>query len=330
MKTSKSTLTVAKMALRAARDSLPDHAKAKSPKKFTQPQLMVCLVIKEFLQLDYRGTHVLLSEWSDLRRVIGLTKVPHFTTLCAAAKRLLGKAKADATLDAVLDHCRQAKILPKRSKQAAIDSTGLETRHVSAYFTKRCHRHCNHYKHRYPKLSAICDTASHLILGVVIDRGPKPDPVEAKQTLYEALKHQRFLSLLGDAGYESEGFHRLCREELGIRSIIPTTDRGRPRDDGKPRPVRGRYRKLMKQRFPKKTFGQRWQIETVFSMLKRNMGAALRARHYHSQTREIRLRILTHNLAILWRKFDVLYRAGPCRIARLTTAMFSEAARLGG
>ena len=289
------------MALRAARDSLPDHANAKSPKKFTQPQLMACLVIKEFLQLDYRGTHILLSEWSDLRSVIGLKKVPHFTTLCAAAKRLLCKAQADTTLDAILDHCRQAKILPECSKQAAIDSTGLETRHVSAYFTKRCERHCNHYKHRYPKLSAICDTDSHLILGAVIDRGPKPDPVEARQTLHEALKHQRFSCLLGDAGYESEGFHCLCRDTLGIRSIIPTTDRGRPRTDGKPHPVKGKYRKLMKQRFPKKTYGQRWQIETVFSMLKRNMGAALRARNYHSQTREIRLRILTHNLAILWR-----------------------------
>ena len=290
------------MALRAARDSLPDHANTKSPKKFTQPQLMACLVIKEFLQLDYRGTHIMLTEWSDLRRVIGLTKVPHFTTLCAAAKLLLVKAKADATLDAVLDHCRQAKILAECSKKAAINSTGLETRHVSAYFTKRCSRHCNHYKHRYPKLSAICDTNSHLILGAVIDRGLKPDPVEARQTLYEALKHQRFSSLLGDAGYESEGFHCLCRETLGIRSIIPTTDRGRPRVDGKARAVRGRYRNLMKKRFPKKTYGQRWQIETVFSMLKRNMGAALRARNYHSQTREIRLRILTHNLAILWRQ----------------------------
>jgi len=290
------------MALRAACDSLPDYAKTKSPRKFTQPQLMACLVIKEFLKLDYRGAHILLSEWSDLRHVIGLTKVPHFTTLCAAAKRLLGKAQADTTLDAILDHCRKAKILPECSEQAAIDSTGLETRHVSAYFTKRCDRHCNHYKHRYPKLSAICDTDSHLILGVVIDRGPKPDPVEARQTLHEALKHQRFSCLLGDAGYESEGFHCLCRDTFGIRSIIPTTDRGRPRADGKVSPVKGRYRKLMKQEFPKKTYGQRWQIETVFSMLKRNMGAALRARNYHSQTREIRLRILTHNMAILWRQ----------------------------
>jgi hypothetical protein len=91
------------MALRAACDSLPDHAKAKSPKKFTQPQLVACLVIKEFLQLDYRGIRMLLAEWSELRDVLGLTKVPHFTTLCAAAKRLLGKAKANALLDAVLE-----------------------------------------------------------------------------------------------------------------------------------------------------------------------------------------------------------------------------------
>ena len=301
MKTSKSTLDVARMALRAARDSLPDHAKAKSPKKFTQPQLVASLVIKEFLQLDYRGIHLVLKEWSDLRNALGLRGTPHFTTLCAAAKRLLRKAQADAILDAVLDLCRRAKILPKRSKQAAIDSTGLESRHVSAYFIKRRQSRCAHHRIRYPKLSAICDTANHLILGIVTDRGPRVDPVEAEPTLHEALRHQRFASLLGDAGYESEGFHSLCRDTLSIRSIIPTTDRGRPRSDGKARPVRGRYRRLMKQRFPKKTYGQRWQIETVFSMLKRNLGAALRARTYHSQNREIRLRVLTHNLALLWR-----------------------------
>ena len=51
--------------------------------------------------------------------------------------------------------------------------------------------------------------ASHLILGAVFDRNPKPDPVEVKKTLQAALSHQRFMSLLGDAGYESERFHCL-------------------------------------------------------------------------------------------------------------------------
>jgi hypothetical protein len=81
METSKSTLTVAALVLEVARQSLPDYGHAKSPQKFTQPQLLACLVIKEFLRLDYRRIHALLTEWSDLRAVLELTKVPHFTTL---------------------------------------------------------------------------------------------------------------------------------------------------------------------------------------------------------------------------------------------------------
>ena len=299
MVTSKSTLTVARLALRAARDALPDYARRKSPRKFTQPQLLACLIVKEFLRLDYRGMHVRLAEWSDLREVLGLRRVPHFTTLCAASRRLLRKPMAAKMLASILALCRKGKLLKKRSKLAAIDSTGLESRHVSGYFTRRCGRHKGHVKHRFPKLSAICDTANHLILGAVIDRGPKLDYAEDEQTLVAAFRQQPFGTLVGDAGYESERFHATCRRELGIRSIIPTTERGRRRRDGQVRAVTGYYRKLMQRRFPKETYGQRWQIETVFSMFKRNLGSALRGRRYHSQTREIRLRILTHNLMIL-------------------------------
>ncbi len=299
MDTSKSTLTVARLALAAAKTAMDDHSHPKSPKKFTQPQLLACLIIREFAKQDYRGIAVLLSEWSELRDALGLRRIPHFTTLQQAAKRLIPKAHFESILAVILEQCRDENILKSETKTAAIDSTGLETRHVSAYFTKRCGRHKSHYKHRYPKLSAVCDIANHLILGSFINRGPKPDHIEARATVVTALEQQWFTTLLGDAGYESEGFHAFCREGLGIESIIPTTQRGRPRDDGKRRATTGRYRRQMKNRFPKKKYGQRWQIETVFSMFKRNMGASLRARSYHSQTREIRLRILTHNLAIL-------------------------------
>jgi hypothetical protein len=64
METSKSTLTVAQEALKAGQESLRDYRRPKSPKKFTQPQLFACLVVKEFRRLDYRGIWVLLLEWS--------------------------------------------------------------------------------------------------------------------------------------------------------------------------------------------------------------------------------------------------------------------------
>jgi transposase len=247
--------------------------------------------------------------------------------LCAASKRLLRKPTVEASLRSILQQCRKIGLLKAHSKLAAIDSTGLETRHASRYYTRRCKRHSGHYKRRFPKLSAICDTSNHLLLGMIIDQGPKLDYVEDESTLFNALSQQKFETILADAGYESERFHKLCREQLNIQSIIPTTQRGRSRQDGFDKAVTGYYRKLMQNNFPKSLYGQRWQIETVFSMLKRNLGSALRARHHHSQTREIRLRVLTHNLMIIRHITYVLYRAtlSPFRVILcLATAYLTD------
>jgi len=64
----------------------------------------------------------------------------------------------------------------------------------------------------------------------------------------------------------------------------------------------------MKRRFDKKKYGQRWQVETVNSMIKRRLGSALRARNYKTQCREIVLRVITQSLMIIIR-FKVFYRA---------------------
>jgi transposase len=65
----------------------------------------------------------------------------------------------------------------------------------------------------------------------------------------------------------------------------------------------------MKQRFArlKRKYGQRWQVETVNSMLKRRLGSALRARKHQTQCREIVLRAITHNVMIV--RLRVFYRA---------------------
>jgi hypothetical protein len=59
----------------------------------------------------------------------------------------------------------------------------------------------------------------------------------------------------------------------------------------------------MQQRFGRKAdqkcCGQRWQAETVNSMLERNLGPALRARTARRRSRELLLRVITHNLTIL-------------------------------
>jgi hypothetical protein len=87
----KSPLAFAKAALATAEAELPPYSHPKSPHKFTQPQLFAMLALRDFLRTDYRGIINILAEWSDLRAVLGLTQLPHYSTLCYAERRLLKK-----------------------------------------------------------------------------------------------------------------------------------------------------------------------------------------------------------------------------------------------
>jgi hypothetical protein len=87
----KSPLALAAEALRLAARTLPAYSHLCSPRKFTQPQLFAMLVVRQFFDLDYRGTEQLFRDWSDLRRVLDLKSVPDHSTLEKAEKRLLKK-----------------------------------------------------------------------------------------------------------------------------------------------------------------------------------------------------------------------------------------------
>src|SRR5215203_4161739 len=98
MKTStpmtKSPRAVAQEALRLAQDALPPYSAAKSRKDFTQHQLFAVLALKTFFRTDYRGVAQLPTDLSDPRDDLGLTKVPHYSTLRHAASRLLKRGRS--------------------------------------------------------------------------------------------------------------------------------------------------------------------------------------------------------------------------------------------
>jgi len=65
----------------------------------------------------------------------------------------------------------------------------------------------------------------------------------------------------------------------------------------------------MRTAFNKKIYGQRWQVETVFSMIKRNFGDTISASSDWAQCREMMLLVLTHNIAVLLLVKELSYRA---------------------
>jgi hypothetical protein len=89
----KSPRAVAAEALRLAKDALPTYTSARSRKDFTAHQLFAVLALKTFFKADYRGVAQLLADFSDLRADLGLEKVPHDSTLCYAAGRLLERGR---------------------------------------------------------------------------------------------------------------------------------------------------------------------------------------------------------------------------------------------
>jgi hypothetical protein len=89
----RSPRAVAQEALRLACEALPLYSSAKSRKDYTQHQLFAALALKTFFKTDYRGVAQLLDDLSALRADLGLKKVPHYSTLCYAASRLLKKGR---------------------------------------------------------------------------------------------------------------------------------------------------------------------------------------------------------------------------------------------
>lgn len=292
-------MAVARVAYEAALESLPSYTHPKSPKKFTQPQLAACLVLKEFFKTDYRGIAAIIEDSSDIKIMLELKQVPHFTTLQKSARQLLKKRTVKKLIGSILSIAHRQKLISSKVALAAMDGSGFESHHVSRYFVLRKDRavkdkyQTSHYQ-RFPKVGIVCDIKNHLILSGIPEQGPKFDRTHLKPAIIEAIKQKPIRALLADAGYDGEQNHVFIREQLHIRSIIP--------------PLIGRrtlklpstyYRRLMATRFNRKAYGQRWQVETVFSMLKRNLDSFLRARTFWSQCREIMLRIFTHNVAIV-------------------------------
>jgi hypothetical protein len=93
----KSPRAVAREALRLAQQSLPAYASKYSRKDYTQHQLFALLALKTFFKTDYRGVIQLLEDFAELREELGLREVPHYSTLCYAAKRLLKRGSSSSS-----------------------------------------------------------------------------------------------------------------------------------------------------------------------------------------------------------------------------------------
>ena len=87
----KSPVALAHTAYEVGKKGLDRYSSNKSRHDFTQAQLFAIMILKQFLKTDYRGVAQMLADFAELRDVLELKKVPHFTTVQKAALRLIKK-----------------------------------------------------------------------------------------------------------------------------------------------------------------------------------------------------------------------------------------------
>lgn len=295
-----------------ARGVLPDRTSKFSRRDFTLPQLFACLAVKEQMGRSYRGAEALLRDADHWCHAIGMRKVPDHNTLCRAAAAILSRLRTDRLLDVVARWAATARILRLSRAPLAGDSTYFEERHVSRYFEFRRGRGTGSRGRRrkaksLPKLAVGVASACHLIVSAWAGAGAGSDSPHFERLLFDAWRrvpNRRFKAAF-DAGFDGEHNHELARRDMGLASLIPATI-GRPGKAGGP--PAGRWRRHMRRVLRTKRsrracgYTQRWQVETVNSMLKRNLGSALRGKTKASRVRDLRLKVLVHDLMILRRK----------------------------
>jgi hypothetical protein len=223
---------------------------------------------------SYREFVDILEVCTGILNLIGISKVPHFTTLQKAAKRFrvsfLEKIMSGFILLTMTVNVR-----------TGIDAAGFQLTRASSHYTKvlKKDRKKRRKIRKYLKLTAFCDLDKQLIISHKIRRSPandnidfKPAAIKGKEILEKSGKKAK--SVDGDKGYDSEENHKFVVEELNAEDRIKMRNKDVPIYRTK-----GVYRKKAKRRIKRLRANYRSKNETVFSVIKRIEGSTVRSRN---------------------------------------------------
>jgi IS5 family transposase len=232
---------------------------------FAEWAMLTLHALRIELGKSYRVTLDLLSEMPGLLDEIGLTRLPHFTAF----------RNTFATIP--IDHWRAflGRSAEKRSGHAAVDATGFDRDQPSRHYAQRAH-----YNVRSLKTTALVDVETLYITDIHCTTTKKHDTQIGPQVARRNAGDLR--SLAADKGYDAKAFRDELREQ-GIRPLIKHR-------------LYSALDHAHNARMESDSYNRRWMVETAFSSIKRTLGAAVRARSWPLELREMILKATVYNL----------------------------------
>lgn len=245
---------------------------------YTVWQHLILLTLRQYESKSYRRFVEFLQEAFGVVQYLGLSRVPHYTTLQKAAVRLT-HGMLLKILESFVVYCRIRKMF------AAIDSTGMLYGQASLYYTKRLK-----LRRKFVQMTICADVKRQIVCAIKMRHRKRNDSIDFLPLLERVVHIVPVGTVVADRGYDSEQNHASAHH-IGIPNVII-----RPRYESlQVWKTRGLYRKKMKRDFDWETYHQRSKVETIFSVIKRMLGEYVMSRYVITKNREALYRIIAYN-----------------------------------
>lgn len=252
---------------------------------YTQHQLLVLVVLQQYLGSSYRELVVTVETMTAILDELDIGEVPHFTTLHKYVMRI-----EDEVLDSLLASFVD---LVDGPLEVAIDSTGFECTSASRYYVMTIERNKESIEtkkraiRRHIKQANVIETRTQMIVAVRFRYGPDNDLGDAVPALEAASAVRGIAVLVGDKGYDSAAVRRCIWYKLGAEAPIPLRSSWRSANV---------YARKQRSEFDASRYRRRPLVETAHSVIKRTMREEVLARSDAMRFRELRLRAIAHNV----------------------------------
>jgi hypothetical protein len=236
------------------------------------------------LRFTYREVVEVVALMPEVKGILGLERLPHFTTLQKFFNRVRS-AVFDVLLRRAVELCGMGCT---EHRWIAIDGTGHSSQYASVYYgyTQRGARAPQRQQRkRYTKNHIAVETGNQVIIAHRVARGPRHDAKDAV-SLIRKTKAVHPIGYSMDKAYDSEEIWRVVHEEVGAACMIPLRKGAKS----------GTYRRATREAFDEGLYHRRNLVETVFSVEKRVFDDVNNSRSDRLRNRESKFRNVCYNV----------------------------------